>query len=289
MIPKGTRQAIERDLGASLLQLRPVSGGDINEAYAAATSAGHRVFIKCNRSGQAGLFAAEAVGLEWLAQASAIALPRVLGVSERAGSAGYLVLEFVERGSPCSDFDERLGHQLAELHRSGAEGFGFHSDNFIGSLPQANHYEPNWAEFYARQRLAPLVGRTRDAGLIGRETALAFERLCACMAELAGPREPPARLHGDLWGGNLHATATGEPCLIDPAVYGGHREVDLAMMKLFGGFGLRVFEAYDEAYPLAPGHEHRVALYQLYPLLVHACLFGRSYVGSLERALASYA
>jgi fructosamine-3-kinase len=112
-----------------------------------------------------------------------------------------------------------------------------------------------------------------------------FERLFAALPDLAGPDEPPARLHGDLWGGNLLVDDAGAPCLIDPAVYGGHREIDLAMMRLFGGFGPRVFAAYDEAWPLAPGHEERVGLYQLYPLMVHVNLFGGGYVGSVESSL----
>jgi fructosamine-3-kinase len=113
-----------------------------------------------------------------------------------------------------------------------------------------------------------------------------FERLFQNLTELVGPDEPPARLHGDLWGGNLHVAEDGAPCLIDPAAYGGHREMDLAMMQLFGGFSPRVFEAYAESYPLGPGHAERVPLYQLYPLLVHVNLFGGSYVAAVERALA---
>jgi fructosamine-3-kinase len=112
-----------------------------------------------------------------------------------------------------------------------------------------------------------------------------FDALFGCLTERVGPDEPPARLHGDLWGGNLHVDEEGRPCLIDPAVYGGHREMDLAMMRLFGGFSPRVFAAYHEAYPLAPGWEDRVPLYQLYPLMVHVNLFGRGYVGSVEGAL----
>jgi fructosamine-3-kinase len=115
-----------------------------------------------------------------------------------------------------------------------------------------------------------------------------FERLASKLAQLVGPAEPPARLHGDLWGGNLHIDADGAPCLIDPAAYGGHREVDLAMMRLFGGFGESVFRAYEEVWPLGPGHAERIALYQLYPLLVHVNLFGGSYVESVERSLARY-
>ena len=147
---------------------------------------------------------------------------------------------------------------------------------------------PDWAAFYRQRRLEPLVERAASRGLADRAFRSAFERLFAVLADLVGPAEPPALLHGDLWGGNLHVADSGEPCLIDPAVYGGHREIDLVTLRLFGGFSPRCFAAYDDAYPLAPGAEGRVPLYQLYPLLVHVNLFGGSYVGSVKQALSAY-
>src|SRR5204862_1227715 len=141
---------------------------------------------------------------------------------------------------------------------------------------QSNAPAATWSDFYQRRRLEPQVRRAAEAGLVGPALRRAFDRLFTRLPELVGPAEPPARLHGDLWGGNAMADEQGAPVIFDPAVYGGHREVDLAMMRLFGGFGRRVFDAYAEVYPLAPGHEERVALYQLYPLLVHVNLFGGS-------------
>src|SRR6185369_76069 len=163
-------------------------------------------------------------------------------------------------------------------------------DNFIGRLPQMNAQlddpRAGWAAFYRQRRLEPQLRRAADRGLASARMRRGFDRLFATLETLVGPDEVPARLHGDLWGGNLMCDAAGAPCLIDPAVYGGHREIDLAMMRLFGGFGPRVFAAYDEAWPLADGHEARVDLYQLYPLMVHVNLFGGGYGASVESALA---
>ena len=142
----------------------------------------------------------------------------------------------------------------------------------------------SWPEFYAQRRLLPLVRRTRDAGTLDAATARAVEAVAARLPALCGPAEPPARLHGDLWGGNVMCDANGDPVLVDPAVYGGHREIDLAMLRLFGGPGPRCFAAYDEAFPLAPGVADRVPLWQLYPLLIHVAMFGASWSAAVRRA-----
>ena len=299
------RVAVEAALGARVIESRSVSGGDINEAHRAELEDGRRVFVKTHarhvralrpsapsyslRSlgslheprAPAEMFAAEAHGLSWLRDARAIAIPEVLAVGDR-----FLALEWLESGRPRAGFDDELGRGLAELHRHGAPSFGLERDNFIGRLPQDNTPAISWAELYAERRLRPMAWSARR--LLGPQTLAGLERLCGRLPSLLGPDEPPARLHGDLWGGNLHVTPNGAPCLIDPAVYGGHREVDLAMMRLFGGFSERVFSAYEEAFALAPGHRERVDLYQLYPLLVHVNLFGQSYVGAVQNALGRY-
>lgn len=272
-------------LGSAVRDASRVSGGDINDAYRVTLADGRAVFVKTNHSAPKGMFQAEARGLKWLDEAGALSVPQVLAVSDDASTA-FLVLELLEPGPHCHDFDERLGHGLAALHRFGAAGFGLDHDNFIGSLPQSNQARPDWVSFYREQRLAPQVRRA--ARQLGAEGQQGFDQLFARLPDLVGAAEPPSRLHGDLWGGNLHSDSTGAPCLIDPAVYGGCREVDLAMMQLFGGFSERVFDAYDEAFPLQPDWRERTALYQLYPLLVHVNLFGGSYVGSVQRALNRY-
>jgi fructosamine-3-kinase len=270
-------------VGDAVVDAEPISGGDINEAYALRLRDGRRVFMKTNARAAPGMFEAEAHGLAWLAEAGALRVPTVLAVEPR-----FLVLELLEAGRRVADFDERLGRGLAALHRASPGSFGLDADNFIGSLPQSNTTHATWPEFLRVERFEPLVREVIDRRRAPAAWARRFERLYARLAELTGPPEPPARLHGDLWGGNLHADERGEPVILDPAVYGGHREVDLAMMRLFGGFGARVFAAYEEAWPLAPGAAERVALYQLYPLLVHVSLFGGGYVGSVESALSTY-
>jgi len=278
-------RAVSSELGRSVVSARSAAGGDINMAYEVKLEGGERVFVKTHPTAPPTMFPTEARGLAWLEEAGALRIPKVLAVSppDRDGPR-FLVLEFLEPGRRAADFDEALGRGLAALHRFGAPSFGLDHDNFIGSLPQRNDRRPTWGAFYRDARLAPLLARAVDRGL-GGPLVRDFERLFERLEELVGPAEPPSRLHGDLWGGNLHADESGRPALIDPAVYGGHREVDLAMMRLFGGFGARVFAAYDEAWPLLPGHERRVALYQLYPLLVHVNLFGGGYVSQLGRAL----
>lgn len=280
------RHEIDRALGSAVASARPLGGGDINDALEVKLEDGRRVFVKTNARAPRAMFPAEARGLAWLDEARAIRIPRVLAVSSEDGAGTpFLALELLERGPRRRDFDEALGRGLAALHRFGAPSFGLDHDNFIGRLPQSNTPRADWPTFYREQRLEPQLRLAESRGLASRRMRDGFERLFAMLPALVGPEEPPSRLHGDLWGGNLH-DAVGEPCLIDPAVYGGHREIDLAMMRLFGGFGARVFDAYDEAWPLAGGHEERVPLYQLYPLMVHVNLFGATYVGSVERALA---
>ena len=273
-------------LGSRVKGARPLSGGDINDAYEATLADGRVVFVKSNVRAPNDMFVTEARGLAWLAEAGALRVPAVLASGGANEMTPFLALELVRPAPRAPDFDERLGHGLAALHRHGAEAFGLDHDNYIGRLPQKNTFAVNWPEFYRVRRLGAQLKAAVDAGLASTRMRRSFERLLAQLETLCGPPEPPARLHGDLWGGNLITDELGEPCLIDPAVYGGHREIDLAMMKLFGGFGPRVFAAYKEAFPLADGYRERVALYQLYPLMVHVNLFGGGYVPQVEAALA---
>jgi fructosamine-3-kinase len=273
-------------LGSRVVKARPLSGGDINEAYEAGLADGRTVFVKCNASAPNDMFVAEAHGLRWLGEAKALRVPAVLAASGADHLTPFLALELVRSAPRVPDFDERLGQGLAALHRHGAQAFGLDHDNYVGRLPQKNTFGAAWPEFYRVRRLGPQLRAAADAGLAPLRLRRDFDRLFTELDHLCGPPEPPARLHGDLWGGNLMTDERGEPCLIDPAVYGGHREIDLAMMKLFGGFGPDVFAAYKEAYPLADGYRERVALYQLYPLMVHVNLFGGGYVPQVQAALA---
>ncbi|MEM9694533.1 MAG: fructosamine kinase family protein [Myxococcota bacterium] len=270
---------LEAALDDAVVDRQPVSGGDINEASRVRLASGRMVFVKHHPRPPRAMFAREAEGLAWLAEAQAVRTPEVLGTGDR-----WLALDWIERGRPARDHDEAFGRGLAALHRAGADGFGWRVDNTIGTLVQRNATDSTWGAFYASCRLEPLVA---SAGAALRHLRRDFERLYPRLDGLF-PNEPPARLHGDLWGGNAMVGENGEPILIDPAVYGGHREMDLAMMELFGGFSPRVFAAYEEAFPTAPGRAERVGLAQLYPLLVHVNLFGGGYVGSVEAALRRY-
>ena len=281
MSHESLRAAVGEALGSAVADWTAVAGGDINAAHRARLADGRLVFVKSNPDEPPGMFATEERGLAWLAEAKALRIPAVL-----ARGPGFLVLEDLGGGRRRRDVDQALGRGLAALHRAGAPGFGLDHDNFIGRLPQANRPAATWADFYRTRRLEPQLRLAVDERRASPAMRRGFDRLLPLLEERVGPPEPPARLHGDLWGGNAMADEQGQPCLIDPAVYGGHREVDLAMMRLFGGFSARVFAAYEEAFPLSPESEARVPLYQLYFLMVHVNLFGGSYDASVEHALS---
>lgn len=287
-MPAPLSRLLEQRLGERVVRASRLSGGDINDAYRIELEGGGCWFVKSSPTAPPTLFPAEERGLDWLRVKEALRVPEVRAVSGPDDPVGYLVLELLQPGAPGPGFDERLGRGLAALHRTRALAFGFDHDNFIGSLPQHNAPLLEWSQFYRTRRLEPQLQRAVNSGRASYAMRRGFDRLFTRLGELVGPPEAPCRLHGDLWSGNLHVGPHGEPCLIDPAVYGGHREVDLAMMRLFGGFAERVFLAYEEAFPLAPGASERVALYQLYPLMVHVNLFGGGYGASVERALARY-
>jgi fructosamine-3-kinase len=303
-VPPALAAAVARAAGAEVTGGSRASGGSINEAWALELAGGGRAFVKTRADAAPGEYATEAAGLGWLAQADAVALPGVLAVGEGDGPR-FLALEWVDAGRLDAAGEEALGRGLAALHAAGAPDFGAPPPGApapagapappgaraplrIGELSLPNDPAPDWPTFYARSRLEPLVALCLERGTLSASGARAVERVCARIDDLAGPAEPPARLHGDLWGGNVLAGADGRARLIDPAAYGGHREVDLAMLRLFGAPSERVFAAYDEAAPLADGHRERVELWQLFPLLVHAALFGGSYGASVERAAVRY-
>ncbi len=273
-------------LPAGATNARRVGGGDINEAWRVTLREGSEAFVKTRPDAASGEYAAEASGLQWLAEPGALRTPRVLEVS-----CDYLVLEWVEPGHLSAEGAEELGRGLALTHAAGAPAFGDPGVGAarFGSLQLPNEPAPDWPGFYAERRLLPLARVARERGALSAAGARAVEAVGERLPELAGPAEPPARLHGDLWSGNVMADAEGRPWLIDSSAYGGHREVDLAMLRLFGAPTERVFAAYTETAPLVEGWEQRIELWQLLPLLVHAVLFGGSYVGAAERVARRYA
>ncbi len=267
-------------LGLDVVGLRRLSGGDVAESYRMELDDERSVFAKTHLRPPPHFFPTEAAGLRWLRASGAVAVPDVLAVDE-----SMLVLEWVPEGRPRDTTDAELGRALAALHLAGAPCFGREDRMTTGSRRLPNEPTASWAEFYAANRLVPLARLGRDSGALRGDLPDRLDALAARLPELAVPVEPPARLHGDLWAGNRLVDVAGRSWLIDPAAHGGHREFDLAMMRLFGGFGAEAFAAYQEVAPLADGWEQRVPLHQLAPLAVHAIKFGGGYVGGTARAL----
>ncbi|MGH9086674.1 MAG: fructosamine kinase family protein [Acidimicrobiales bacterium] len=238
-------------------------------------------FVKRRPDAPPGFFAVEAAGLRWLAEARTVPVPEVLAVDERS-----ITLARVPAGRSTAVGAERFGRGLADLHATGAAAFGAPWPGFIGPLPMDNTPSPAWPAFYAERRVLPFLRAAVDAGSVDAAGAARIERALDRLSSLPGADEPPARLHGDLWSGNLLWDAEGTGWIVDPAAHGGHRETDLAMLSLFGLPHLeRVVAAYDEQRPLATGWRERVGLHQLHPLLVHAVLFGGAY-GTRAAAVA---
>lgn len=260
--------SLRAELG--IAQASPVSGGCIHRCFEV-TIAGERRFLKVNDAGRADSFAAEADGLEALLSAG-MRVPAPLRTGATA-EAAYLLLDFLDLHG-AGDY-AALGRMLAALHRAPVERFGWHRDNYIGSTPQQNGWCDDWEEFWIERRLRPQLALAARNG---------FSICVPRMNVLEGHKPRPSLLHGDLWNGNAGFTASG-PVVFDPAVYCGDRETDLAMTQLFGGFPRAFYRAYEEAFPLEPGYERRKQLYNLYHLLNHLNLFGRSYLGQVESTL----
>lgn len=274
--------AVAHFLGVPVAAMTPLRGGDVADAYRVELADGRVVFAKTHPSPPPGVFTTEAASLRWLRDAQALAVPEVLAVSD---APPLLVLEWIDEGDPSRADETEFGRGLAALHRAGATSFGREDRRSTGSRGLPNVACATWPEFLATQRLLPIARLVRESSHLDDELARGLEAVAERIDALAGPAEAPARLHGDLWAGNRLVDRAGQSWLIDPACFGGHREFDLAMMRLFGGFGPDAFRAYDEVHPLAGGWEARVPLHQLAPIAVHAIKFGGGYVSALDRAL----
>lgn len=290
-VQAGVERALEEWTGrpATCLRADAVAGGCISPTARIETDTGDTFFLKHGAPGlPAGLLKAEATGLRALATADAVRVPHVVGVGGE-GARAWLLLEWLEPGPARDHTWTDLGRGLAALHQHRAGQFGAEADNFIGSLPQQNTPDDDWAGFWRARRLEPQLRSAVDAGLLDDRDRARFTRLFDHLDDsLATAHEDgPSLLHGDLWNGNVHPMHDGTAALIDPSAYHGHREVDLAMADLFGGFGAEFSAAYQAAWPLAPGYApRRRAVYQLYYLLVHVNLFGAGYLNRTRRALA---
>lgn len=262
---------------------RSVGGGSINQAYA--LSDGNRAyFLKLNEAARIAMFEAEALGLKQIAETRTIRVPKPIcwGSVERSS---YIVLEWLDLGYGTHQSWRDMGHNLAALHRVTSDrGFGWDQQNTIGSTPQPNPWTDHWVKFFTEQRLGfQFQLAQRRGGHFPDQN-----RLLATVPDLlAGHTPAPSLVHGDLWSGNAAVTKTGEPVILDPAVYFGDREVDLAMSELFGRFPQEFYQAYDEAYPLAAGYDRRKILYNLYHILNHFNLFGSGYQSQANSMIAA--
>lgn len=279
-------EQVGRALGVEVTGSARLGGGDVAESYRCELSDGRTVFAKTHRRPPPGFFTTEATGLRWLREPGVVAVPEVLAVSDGDGRLPpMLVLEWIDEGRGRATTETELGRSLARLHRTGAPSFGREDRRTTGSRALPNDPCDTWAEFYATRRLEPLHRLASEAGALPDRTLGDLRRVADRLGDLGGPPEPAARLHGDLWAGNRLVDRDGRSWLIDPAAHGGHREFDLAMMRLFGGYGAECFAAYQDEFPLAEGWEQRVPLHQLAPLVVHAIKFGGGYASATQRAL----
>ncbi len=286
MLPLAIVESCQDILKAKITTVQPVSGGDINIAFKVETALGH-FFIKTNSAPFAEqMFETEAKGLATLAECGNLLTPEVLGFGSTS-QGSYLLLEYIETSYRPDDFWEKFGQALAELHRNTSTGFGFDHDNFIGSLPQHNNRHDDWATFYTQERLLPQLAIAKQKALLQTTDFQRFDLFLKKLPTLC-PNEPPALTHGDLWSGNFLCDAQGQPVLIDPAASYSHREMDLAMSRLFGGFDRPFYRSYEEEWPLERGFEQRLPVYQLYYILVHVNLFGSGYMRQVREILDRY-
>lgn len=285
-IPLAVQRAVRETLGADLIRFSFSGGGCINQGGKLETSRGI-FFLKWNDAKKyPDMFKAEAHGLNMLASPNVIDIPEVILTGDSEGSQ-FLVLEFIEEKSKSQRYWENLGSQLATLHKRSDDFFGLERDNYIGSLKQINAQEKNWIKFFIEHRLQHQLKLAIDHQRLNVSIAKQFDVLFGKLPHLL-PNEKPALIHGDLWSGNLITNEKGEPCLIDPAVYFGNREMEIAFTRLFGGFSHRFYESYNEAFPLEASYLKRTDIFNLYPLLVHVNLFGGGYATQVVSILDQF-
>lgn len=282
MLTKDFKNHLEERFEFTITSFQALSGGDINEVFHLVGN-NSDVILKVNDvNAFPDLFQKEANGLKALAETNSIDIPDVLGYGDFKTNT-YLLMEYKDSVNASNSFWECFGQQLADLHRHTQDTFGFTEDNYIGSLPQYNRHVKTASEFFIQQRLEPQFEMASQRGYD-------FDNLKGFYHNLKQiiPDEPPALIHGDLWSGNYLINSEHNPCLIDPAVAYAPREMDLAMMKLFGGFDDLMFRAYQDAFPLEKGWEKRILLWQLYYILVHVNLFGGHYYQRAKGVLSYY-
>ena len=273
-------------LNLNIKKISPVHGGDINEAYHIEVQEGD-FFIKLNStSNYPALFEKEANGLKALSATNTLKTPEVIATGNFENTQ-YLLLEWIAPDSPNVKAWKTFGQQLATMHQIPQNHFGFAEDNYLGTYLQENTSYNTWAEFYGNCRVLPMIRLLYSQGKIGEDVVNAANNFSKELNSIF-PTEPPSLLHGDLWSGNFIISQYNNTALIDPAVYCGHREMDLGMSRLFGGFAPQFYEAYNEVYPLEKNWEQRLPYTQLYPLLFHAYAFGGHYIQSIKNILKPF-
>ncbi len=288
ILNKKIKSKIEKELNSEIIDSQSLSGGCISNAYKIKTGIGIIYFLKYNSSVNSDMFIKEAHGLQELNKAGVIKIPDVICYGE-----DYILLEQIEAGNKQKNFSEDFGRKFALLHKFTGKYYGFYEDNYIGSNPQLNISKENekqdWANFYFNKRILFQLHLAEETGNSTSELRKSIAVLENKIDEIVVDNgENPSLLHGDLWGGNYLINEKGFACLIDPAVYYGNREADLAMTKLFGGFDLRFYEAYNEAFPLPDGYEYRENIYKLYHVLNHLNLFGGGYYSQAMSLISNY-
>lgn len=271
-------------LNEECVSKKEVSGGCVATAFVVSTAESNRYFVKTGMQSPKA-FLCEANGLKALANSQTLCIPKVYFANEN-----FLVLEYIEQAPKEPRFFENFGKQLALMHHQNTTtNFGFFEDNYVGNTPQVNLQTASWELFYREYRLRYQLDLLKQKGWLTKTLASFYNNLEVLVAKvLADSEEPPALLHGDLWGGNYRTNSLGKACIYDPAVYFGHREAELAMTRLFGGFPEAFYQSYQQTYPLKKGWQNREGLYKLYPVLNHVNLFGKSYLQSAESLVENY-
>ncbi|MFL5809499.1 MAG: fructosamine kinase family protein [Flavisolibacter sp.] len=274
----------ERFPGSNKIQFSPVGGGCINET-ARISWPGKHVFCKLNSATEfPGLFETEKRGLEFIARQHVIRVPAVVDCFESNGKQ-VLLLEWINEADRTEKFWKVFGEQLAALHHISSEHFGFDGNNYMGSVPQSNRYWSEWDQFFVEERLEPLVRQCADKNLLLKKHVDQFHKLYLSIPSIFNTDQKPALIHGDLWSGNFMCDQQQQPVLIDPAVYFGHPSVDLGMTTLFGGFGSGFYDAYNYHAPFPKNYIEQWKICNLYPLLIHLLLFGKTYLSQIDDTL----
>ncbi|MEX2639795.1 MAG: fructosamine kinase family protein [Balneolales bacterium] len=289
MLNKTLKRYFQHTFNSQVDTAEPVTGGSINDAACVRLKNGDTWFVKWNRADLSMMFETEAKGLRILdAAGTGLVFPKVAGWETVPDQdLSFLVMEFLQAQSPGYSFYENFGRDLARLHQHTNDTFGLDHDNFIGRLPQDNSPSVDWIHFLVERRMRPQFEMAVDSAQLPATLIQNFERLIDMLPDLL-PSEKPGLLHGDLWNGNFLCLSGQQAALVDPAVYYGNREIELSFTKLFGGFDPSFYDAYNEAYPLQPGFEERVDIYNLYPLLVHVNMFGRAYASQVQAVIQDF-